>query len=296
VTDNPVYGATRNPRDLSRSPGGSSGGEAAAIAAGLSALGIGSDSGGSLRVPAHFCGVATLKPTSGRVPNTGALNHPGGFSDYRTQIGPMARSVADLALAFDMIAGEDGFDAGVIPMPRDRPNGVSLQGLRIAAYTGDGIHPIRDATSDAVHAAAQALARAGAQVRWGCPEPICDARDITERYWRMDESSGADVVRLFEDWDRFRSRMLVIVAHHDAILCPVSADVAPPLGSGGVEMFDYTLPYSLTGWPCVVVRAGTSPEGLPIGVQVVAKAWCEHVALAVGAQIEATLGSQWPTG
>jgi amidase len=240
--------------------------------------------------------VATLKPTSGRVPNTGVLNHPGGFSDYRTQIGPLARSVADLALAVDVIAGEDGIDAGVIPMPRGRPDRVSLQGLRIAAYAGDGIHPIRDATSDAVHAAAQALARAGAQVRWACPEPIRDARDITERYWRMDESSGADVVRLFEDWDRFRSRMLVFFADHDAILCPASADVAPPLGSGGIEIFDYTLPYSLTGWPCVVVRAGTSPERLPIGVQVVAKAWCEHVALAVGAQIEAALGSHPEAG
>lgn len=119
VTDNPVYGATRNPHDLSRSPGGSSGGEAAAIAACLSPLGIGSDSGGSLRIPAHFCGIATIKPTSGRVPNTRVFDYPGGLSDYRTQIGPMARYIKDLDLALRVIAGMDGQDSGVIPMPSD---------------------------------------------------------------------------------------------------------------------------------------------------------------------------------
>jgi amidase len=290
VTDNPVYGPTRNPHDLSRSPGGSSGGEAAAIAAGLSPLGLGSDSGGSLRVPAHFCGVATLKPTSGRVPNTGVLNHPGGFSDYRTQIGPIARSVRDLALVFDVIAGEDGVDAGVIPMPRGRADTVSLRGLRIATYADDGLHATTTATGEAVRAAADALARAGTLVQWTRPD-ISEARSITERYWRIDESSGADVLRLFEDWDRFRSRMLAFMANHDAIVCPVSADTAPPLGQGGVEIFDYTLPYSLTGWPCVVVPAATCPQRLPIGVQVVAKAWCEHTALAVAARIETALGT-----
>src|SRR5215510_2874566 len=138
VTTNPVYGRTSNPYDVSRTPGGSSGGEAAAIAAGESPLGIGSDSGGSLRVPSHFCGIATLKPTSGRVPNTGMLNHPGGLSDYRTQIGPMARYVRDLALAFPILAGEDGCDSGVIPMPLGDPESVILKGLRMAVYTDDG--------------------------------------------------------------------------------------------------------------------------------------------------------------
>src|SRR4051794_10668245 len=99
-TDNPVYGRTNNPYQLAYSPGGSSGGEAAAVAAGMSPLGVGSDSGGSIRLPAHFCGVAGLKPTNGRIPNTGVFNHPGGlFSDPRTQIGPLARSVEDLYYA-----------------------------------------------------------------------------------------------------------------------------------------------------------------------------------------------------
>jgi amidase len=139
VTDNPVYGRTSNPYDVSRTPGGSSGGEAAAIAAGESPLGIGSDSGGSLRVPSHFCGIAPLKPTSGRVPNTGTLNHPGGLSDYRTQIGPLTRSVKDLTLAFPILAGEDGCDSGVISMPLGDPESIILKGLRMAVYTDDGM-------------------------------------------------------------------------------------------------------------------------------------------------------------
>jgi len=175
-------------------------------------------------------------------------------------------------------------------MPRGRADTVSLRGLRIATYADDGLHATTTATGDAVRAAADALARAGTLVQWTRPD-ISEARSITERYWRIDESSGADVLRLFEDWDRFRSRMLAFMANHDAIVCPVSADTAPPLGQGGVEIFDYTLPYSLTGWPCVVVPAATCPQRLPIGVQVVAKAWCEHTALAVAARIETALGT-----
>lgn len=292
VTDNPVYGPTRNPHNLAYSPGGSSGGEAAAIAAGLSPLGIGSDSGGSLRVPAHFCGITTLKPTSGRVPNTGTFDHPGGLSDYRTQIGPMSRHVKDLDLALRVIAGEDGHDSGVIPMPLYRPEEVSLYGLRIAFYTDDGITATCASTVNTIQACAQALSDVGAIVDHLRPACIEDARDITERYWHMHQHSGTEIQRLFADWDRFRSTMLSFMANHDVIMCPVDAEAAPHLG---VEerpgMFNYTLPYSLAGWPCVILRAGTSAIGLPIGVQIVARAWHEHVALAVAAQIEVARGA-----
>lgn len=296
VTDNPVYGPSHNPHDLARSPGGSSGGEAAAIAAGLSPLGIGSDSGGSLRVPAHFCGVATLKPTSGRVPNTGVFDHPGGLSDYRTQIGPMARHVKDLDLALRTIAGVDEYDSGVIPMPLHRPEEVSMRRLRIAFYTDDGVIPTCASTVATVRACAQALRDAGAIV--DCKQPVClgDARAITERYWRMHHFSGAEVQRLFADWDHFRSAMLAFMVNHDAIVCPVDAEAAPRLEDPRPDMFNYTLPYSLSGWPCVVVRAGTSGDGLPVGVQIIARAWHEHVALAVAAEIEMIWPpSAWPT-
>src|SRR5919107_870031 len=123
-TDNPVYGRTSNPYDLSRTPGGSSGGEAACIAAGCSPCGIGTDSGASVRLPAHFCGLAAIKPTAGRVPVTGIIDDEGqigALGDARTQVGPLARSVADVALALGVIAGPDGRDGGFAPVPLRHP-------------------------------------------------------------------------------------------------------------------------------------------------------------------------------
>jgi amidase len=289
VTDNPVYGRTSNPYDTSRMPGGSSGGEAAAIAGGASPLGIGSDSGDSLRVPAHFCGIATLKPTSGRVPSTGTLNHHGGLSDYRTQIGPLARYVSDLALAFPILAGEDGCDASVIPMPLGALESVRLKGLRLAVYTDDGeVLPTPDIIAS-VRAAARTLADVGLSIDEARPACLSDARPITERYWAKSRLSGAAIEHLFLDWDRFRSAMLAFVAKYDVILCPADARPVPRHGEQTIGLFNYTLPFSLTGWPCVVVRAGTSPEGLPIGVQIVARPWREEVALVVAQHLETAL-------
>ncbi len=286
VTDNPVYGRTNNPYDLLRTPGGSSGGEASAIAAGESPLGIGSDSGGSLRVPAHFCGVATLKPTSGRVPNTGTFNHPGGLSDYRTQIGPMARFVRDLALTFATIAGEDGYDSGVIPMPIGDPQSVALKTLRAAVYTDDAEAPPTPEIVATVRRGGAALSETGMIVEEARPACLSNSRTITERYWNMSQISGAQVEQLFLDWDRFRSEMLAFIARYDVILCPAESRPAPLHTEKGEGLFNYTLPFSLSGWPCVVLRTGTSPEGLPIGIQIVARPWREDVALAVAQFIE----------
>ncbi|MBN1921029.1 MAG: amidase [Anaerolineae bacterium] len=292
-TDNPVYGRTNNPYDLTRTPGGSSGGEAAIIAAGGSPMGLGSDSGGSIRVPAHFCGVAGLKPTSGRVPNTGVFNHPGGLSDPRTQIGPLARSVEDLALLFGVIAGPDGRDSGVVPLPVTDYRAVRVSGLRVACYADDGVASPTVETSAATLTAAQALADFGARVMEVRP-PIAASRGITERYWNMSALTGAGVETLFSDWDAFRTAMLVFMADYDAIVCPVDAHPAPKHGDSDPLRFNYTLPYSLTGWPVVVVRVGSSPEGLPIGIQIIAHPWREDVALAVAMRLECDLGGWQP--
>ena len=294
-TDNPVYGRTNNPYSLSCTPGGSSGGEAAAIAASESVLGIGSDSGGSLRVPAHFCGIATLKPTSGRVPNTGVFNHPGGLSDYRTQIGPMARYVRDLVLAFPLIAGEDGIDSGVIPMPLRDPSSISTRGLRVAFYVDDGqATPAPDVIS-AVEAAAGALNEAGVAAEEAKPLCLSDSRSITERYWGLSKMPGNEVERIFLDWDRFRSAMLAFMADYDAILCPADYRPASPHSEDHKEWrFNYTLPFSLCGWPCTVLRAGESANGLPIGVQFAARPWREDIALALAQLIEDALGGWQP--
>jgi amidase len=294
VTDNPVYGRTNNPYNVLCSPGGSSGGEAAAIAAGASPLGIGSDSGGSLRVPAHYCGIATLKPTTGRVPNTGVFEHPGGLSDPRTQIGPLARYVRDLALAFPLMAGEDGIDSGVIPMPLREPSSLETKGLRVAYYVDDGeASPTADVAS-AVEAAARALNEAGLKAREAKPPCLGDSRPITERYWKFSKMRGDEVEQALLDWDRFRSAMLGFMADYDAILCPADSQPAPAHGQEARLQFNYTLPFSLGGWPCAVVRAGTSANGLPIGVQFAAKPWREDIVLSLAQRIEDELGGWLP--
>jgi amidase len=291
VTDNAVHGMTNNPYDPARSPAGSSGGEAATQAAGASPVGLGSDSGGSLRVPAHFCGVAALKPTTGRIPNTGAFEQPGGLSDTRTQIGPLSRFVEDLGPVFEIVAGPDGRDSGVVPMPLGEPEAAELAGLRVAFYTDDGSTPTTPETVAAVRDAADALTSAGARATEECPEGLgVDALDISRRYWSWEELPGGESVRLLADWDAFRTRMLSFMESVDIIVCPTAPAPAALHGEGLETIFHYTLPFSLTGQPCVVVPSGRSVEGLPIGVQVVGRVWREDVAIAAARRIEATIG------
>ena len=167
-TDNLVYGRTNNPYDLERSPGGSSGGEVAIIAAGGSPLGLGSDFGGSIRGPSHLCGIAGLNPTMGRVPRTGHIPPYGGAYDT-ARIGLMARFVEDLALALPIIAGPDGRDPSVVPVPLRDPAAVSLTKLRVAFHTDNGVFPPSADTVAVVRSAAQALADRGVRVEEACP-------------------------------------------------------------------------------------------------------------------------------
>ena len=295
VTDNSVDGRTRNPFDLERSVAGSSGGEAAIQGAGGSPVGLGSDSGGSLRVPAHYCGIATLKPTTGRVPNTGALEHQGGLSDSRTQIGPLSRFVQDLAPTLSIIAGPDSRDSAVVPVPLGDPGAVRLGGLRVTFYTDDGETPTTPDTAAAVREAAEALRQSGARVTERCPANVGrDALDVTRRYWAWDDLEGGKSVQLLADWDRFRTDMLTFMDSVDLVLCPSAPTPAPPHGEGLETMFNYTLPYSLTGQPCVVVPSGRSRDGLPIGVQVVGRVWREDQAVAAARTIESTVGGWRP--
>jgi Asp-tRNA(Asn)/Glu-tRNA(Gln) amidotransferase A subunit family amidase len=163
-SDNLVYGRTVNPFDVTRTCGGSSGGEAAIIAAGASPLGLGSDSGGSLRVPAHFCGVPTLKPTHGRVPITSAVfPSTGPFSRLRG-VGTLAPTVEDVALALGILAGPDGRDPWAAPVPMPDPSAVDVRGLRIALYTQDGVSSPTPETVAAVEGAGLALEKTGAHV------------------------------------------------------------------------------------------------------------------------------------
>jgi amidase len=307
MVDNPVYGRTNNPYNLAYSTTGSSSGEAALIAAGGSPLGLGSDSGGSIRQPAHACGISGLKPTTGRIPLTGHFPFISAINDPRTTIGPMARFVEDLALALPIISGMDWQDASVIPMPLADWRAVDVGSLRVAYYTHHAeAEPSRE-TAETCHQAAQVLASRGARVEEVLPPRIEEASAITRQYWQRPESASAEewvpdgearlssveVEQHLFTWDRFRRALINFMAAYDVILTPAAERPATPHGMDA-GWIPYTLPYSLTGWPCVVVRAGTAPEGLPIGVQIVARPWRDDVALATAQAIEGALGGWQP--
>src|SRR6267154_2056264 len=160
-TDNLLYGRTNNPWDLTRTAGGSSGGEAAAIAAGLSAGGVGSDGGGSIREPAHFTGICGLKPTPGRIPSTGHFAKSGGPFALIGVVGPMARTVADLKLLFEAIAGPDNGDPSSAPVPLRKINEKELRKVGIGFFEEDGRTPVTTETRLAVQDAARLLSQTG---------------------------------------------------------------------------------------------------------------------------------------
>lgn len=295
-TENAFYGRTLNPYNLAHTPGGSSGGEAALIAAGGSPMGLGSDTSGGVRIPAHYCGVAALRPTQGRIPNTGVYNQPGGLTDQRTQIGPLARRVADLYPLLQLLAGPDYADSGVVPMPLYDPATVQVSGLILANLVPDPDAQVEPAVVAAQAAAAQSLTGAGVQVEaTGLADLVAEGRQV-DRAWRnMAGSTGRDVVEIYNGWDYYRSRLLHFLIHYDALLCPVDRHPAPVYGDRDLHRFDYTNPFSLVGLPCVVVRAGSDPQGLPIGVQIVAHPWREEIALALALVVEKALGGWQPS-
>lgn len=300
-TVNEVYGRTNNPYDLTRTPGGSSGGEAAIVAAGGSPCGLGTDSGGSIRLPAHFCGLATIKPTAGLVPVTGVLDDEGqigAMSDPRTQVGPLARSVEDAALLLGIIAGPDGSDCGVAPVALGDPEDVEVRVLRVAVYYANEISEPTAETRAVVGSAASALREAGAIVE----EALHPARghELTREVWRSYDGKMRtdELYRLLRRWDAYRSEMLAFAHRYDLILCPVyPCPAVPHGGTSSPELkhaISYTTPYSLTGWPCATVRCGTSSEGLPIDVQLVGRPWRDDVALAAALHLERALGGWQP--
>ena len=323
-TDNDVYGRTSNPYDLTRTPGGSSGGAAAIVAAGGSPFDIGSDTGDSIRQPSHVCGVAGIKPTQGRAPRTGHWPGFEGIVASLQQLGPIARRVDDLALVLPVIAGPDGIDPHVAPVPLGDPDRVEVGSLRVVAFSDNGIHTPTTATIAAVEAAVAAVAATGAEISWDVPPDIADAADTWDRLIRADGHAwlrrlitaagtpgvgtyetrswidldegplGADeLTALTEHADRVRSRMLAWF-DADLIVCPVMPQPAIRHGESSEPWFadTYSDVHNLTGWPSVVVRGGWSSDDppLPIGVQLVARPWREDVALATARVVEATSG------
>lgn len=187
-TDNLLYGRTANPWNLEYSAGGSSGGEAAAIAAGLSACGLGSDSGGSVRVPAHFCGICALKPTPGRVPGRGHMPPCIGPFSILGAIGPMARTIDDVALLFRVLSGRDDVDPVAAPTEFREVSVKEAKRIPIGWFEDDGITPVTQETRQAVRDAASALERSGFTVRRFRPQSLEAARVL---WWKLFVQCGA---------------------------------------------------------------------------------------------------------
>jgi amidase len=334
-TANLLHGRTRNPWDLDRTPGGSSGGESAAIAAGLSACGLGSDSGGSVRVPAHFTGICSLKPTPGRIPGRGHLPPCVGPFSTLGAIGPMARTMADVALIFRTLSGQDPHDPVSPPIALREPYLDELRTNTIGFFEDDGLVPVTPETRAAVQAAAAALRDAGFRVEPFRPYTLEPLRKL---WWKFFVQCGAmfyepdirgrrgqlspifseflgfaeavpplTAVELLDAWaelDLLRSKTLEEMSAYPVLLCPVASIPAFRHGERAWiiegQAVDYLDAVRHTQWfnalatPAAVVPVGSSPEGLPIGVQIVARPFQDETALGIAAVVEAAFGYHPP--
>jgi amidase len=330
-TANLLHGQTNNPWDIERTPGGSSGGESAAIAAGMSAAGLGSDSGGSVRVPAHFTGICSLKPTPGRIPGRGHLPPCIGPFSTLGAIGPMARTIADVQLMFSTLSGQDEADPASPPTPLRTPTLDELRTQTIGFFEDDGLIPVTPETRAAIHAAAEALRKAGFRVEPFRPRTLeqlrnlwwtffvqCgamfyepefrDRRDklspIFREFLSIADNTGplssTDLLNAWAELDLLRSKTLEEMRNHPVLLCPVASIPAWRHGertwtidNQPVQYLDsvrYTQCFNTLGAPAAVVPVGSSPEGLPIAVQIAARPFHDEIALGIAAILDAAFG------
>jgi amidase len=330
---NEIFGTTNNPWDLTRTPGGSSGGPAAAVAMGFSAFEIGTDIGGSIRVPSSFCGVFGHKPSFGVIPTYGYLDHPTlhrNIADVNV-FGPIARSVDDLELLLGLLAGPNPDDAAAWKLEFPPPRATELGDFRVAAWLDDPFSPVEPAVLEVLNAAVDRLEAAGARIdrrRRPDLDPqraafiggglISVATAISET---DEEFAATDPSRVLphRSWDvlhrergEFRQRWAEFFTGTDVLLCPVVP--VPPFRhvhtSDGSNWSRATLadhgerPYrDLIGWsaligsvylPVTVAPIGRTVDGLPIGVQVVAPYLEDRTALAFARCISDVLGGYVP--
>lgn len=330
-TDNLLNGKTSNPWNLSCSSGGSSGGEAAAIAAGCSAGGVGSDGGGSIRVPAHFCGICGLKPTPGRIPATGHFPGGGGAFGWIGVVGPMARTIADVRALFEVMAGPDAGDALSAPVPVRKIAESELRGLKIGILESEALGKATPETVAAVEKAAQLLGEQGFAVE---RKRLGGLERALELWWYFFGPAIANIIRdsavgreqlmspMLKEFvalataetemnydeflhacgerDRVRAEILRQMEDVKILLSPVSVGPAFKHGEGNwrvgeKECYRETMRHSqwlnLTGFPGATVPVGMSSEGLPIGVQVIGRPYEDELVLAVAEAIERGRGA-----
>ncbi|MFJ3925269.1 amidase [Streptomyces sp. NPDC090022] len=331
-TRSELYGDTANPWDRGRTPGGSSGGDAVAVATGMAALGLGNDSGGSVRIPAQFCGVAGLKPSAGRFPADHRVlgpDDPGPASQMLVTDGPLARTVGDLRLAYEVLAGTDPRDPRAVPVPAYGP---PLPGpVKVAVVTDPGGHGVHPTVAAAVATAAAALRDAGYDVREVADVPRLDEAldayhritmtefapawpavrtllgDGGDRYIAMAMErtppvSAAELMQLMGTWLNIRRSWAEFLDDHPLLLGPVFTE--PPVEPGlesrdregrdrvgsGMRLCTAT---SFVGVPGVAVPTGVA-DGLPVGVQIVGRAFREDLCLAAAQTVEDRLGVLTP--
>ena len=330
VTDSPLTGVTRNPWDPARTPGGSSGGSAAAVASGLGPLSVGTDGGGSIRIPASFCGIVGLKPTQGRVP----VYPPSTFGTL-SHVGPMARTVADAALLLDVLSSPDVRD----PLALDRQAPVAAQvaprrvsGLRVAYSPALGYAQVDPEVAGAVRGAVTALESWGARVTVADPgfaDPIAtfdvlwsagaaqlvDGIPARRRHLidpGLAEVAAAgrrctalDYLQALRERSEFGIAMGAFHQAYDLLVTPTepiaafAAGAEVPENSGEprwTSWTPFTYPFNLSHQPAATVPCGFSGTGLPIGVQVVGPRHGDALVLAACAAIEAALPwrDRWP--
>ena len=330
-TDNAIYGRTSAPFDLKRTSGGSSGGDSAAVASGCSAGSFGSDAGGSVRVPAHFCGLYGLKSTPGEIPRTGHWPAVAGPSTSLASVGPLARTAEDLDLLLRVTAGYDPRDVSSVCRPAPGPpDPAELRSLRIGWFDHAWGTPATRETRTAVRRASRALADAGFDVDkvelrgleqapkvWWLLFGIAlktliegsvpaDYRLHEVSYDAMAEDrteAGTGYKDLLLGWvqqDQLRYRLLQQMRDYPILLCPVAAIPAfrHRERSWSIEgqtvsypgAFVYSQVFNLLGVPAASAPAGRSPEGLPIGVQVVGRPLEDRIVTAVTMELESALG------
>ena len=326
-TDNDVFGITRNPWNLDRTAGGSSGGEVAAIAAGLSPFGLGTDLGGSIRAPASLCGVVGIKPTLGRIPYTGIQPQ----TILRAiHVGPIARTVGDVALGMSILAGADNVDLFTppVPVPDYAPLDVDLSGLKVGWSPTTGV-PVEPEVQRSVTEAAAALGESGLDVapveipaltennssaistviytmearRYSAPTIAGRESELTELFRaRFVDGSTFTVdeyLNATEEWEKLRLAVKEYFSRYDIFLCPTVPMPAFPHGQNefhidgrdlaGRHTLRITLPWDLTGSPAISVPFGFSSDGMPIGVQVVGRHFEELKLLQVARKLEAAM-------
>ncbi|HSD45917.1 MAG TPA: amidase [Pyrinomonadaceae bacterium] len=312
--DNPVFGRAVHPLDAKLTPGGSSGGEAVAIATHMSPGGIGSDLAGSIRIPAHFCGICGLKPTTGRVPGEGQFPPSSGPYGLGAVIGPMARRVSDLRLLFRALVAGGQWEK-------------KFSGSRFAWYGDDGVVPVTDETAQAVRNAAVALMDAGLIGEERRPPHVergnelwlklfsrASVVQLRQAYagreneggsfvsWRLRTADDTPVPSLDEyiaNWverDRLREELLRWMETTPIIVAPVGSTPAyehdtlkvTVKGStfGTFRAFSYAQAFNVFDLPVVTVPAGRSNHGLPIGVQIVGRPFAEEMVFAAAEIVE----------